>query len=212
MCPSTRREVLQHGVIAGSFAFAGCIQTLRNDDSLSLETTTTEKSGALKHTASIITQPSEQQPAGFRLMLKHNGDETITVEPFSAGRPLENVGPVVGERGEGVLLPRNTDTFSIAGGNIPDSPTNGCWRFEPAETGTIEWTMYGYRTKIEPGEKYAVEHDVYYDGPDEVCFPPGTYRTENRLKLTPGDGESRVVEVEYVLEVDTSGTFSATVE
>lgn len=213
MFPSTRREVLQHGVVAGSLAFAGCVQTLRNGDSLSPEiTTTTEESGVLEHTASIITQPSDMQPAKLRLVLKNDGDETITVDPFSAGRPLEDVGPVVGKQGDGVLLPRNTDTFSIAGGEVPDSPTNGCWRFEPGETGTIEWTMYEYRAEIEPGETYAVEHGVYYDGPEDVCFPPGTYRTENRLEFIPRDGESRVVEFEYVLEVDASGTFSATVE
>ena len=212
MDPSTRREVLQHGVVVGSLAFAGCIQTLRNGDSLSPEITTTDKSGVLEHTASIIAQPSDQQPAELRLVLKNEGDETITVEPFSAGRPLENVGPAVGEQGEGVLLPRNTDTISIAGGEVPGSPTNGCWRFEPGETGTIEWTMADYQAKIEPGNTYAVEHGVYYDGPEDVCFPAGTYRTENHLELIPRDGESRVIEFEYVLEVDASGTFSATVE
>jgi hypothetical protein len=206
-----RREVLQHGVVAGSLAFSGCIQTLRNGDSLSPETTTTEKLGALKHTASIIAQPSDQQPAKLRLVLKNEGDETITVDPLATGHPLEDAGPLVGERGDGVLLPRNTDTISIAGGEVPDSPTNGCWRFEPGETGTIEWTMYEYRTKIEPGETYAVKHGVYYDGPEDACFPAGAYRTENRLELTPRDGESRVVEFEYVLKVDASGTFSATV-
>jgi hypothetical protein len=206
--------------------------TSSNDDSSSPETTTdagtatkteteatttdtpatdTDEFDGLEHTASIIAQPSDQQPAELRLLLENDGGETITVEPFSAGRPLENVGPVVGERGDGVLFPRNTDTFSIAGGEVPDSPTNGCWRFEPGETGTIEWTMAEYRTKIEPGETYAVEHGVYYDGPEDACFPVGAYWTENRLELTPRNEESRVVEFEYVLKVDASGTFSATV-
>lgn len=213
MAPPTRREALQHAGIVSSLAFTGCVQASRSIVSSSPETTTeTDEPSVLDHTATIIRQPSDGHPGRLRLLLEHDTDEAITFDPRSAGRPLENVGPLDGERGEGVLLPRNTDTFSIADGEVPESPTNGCWRFEPGASGTIEWAMYDYRTKIGPGKTYAVEHGIYYNGPKDACFPTGTYRTENSLELTWRNGESRVAEFEYVLKVDASGTFSATIE
>jgi len=227
-----RRHVLL-GATAALAGLAGCSSddgnsptdsdgpsgTATPDPELATETTsptTIEQAtiGDLDFGASVVTQPSEESPAEVELTLAHTHAESISVSPVSLGTyAFEFLEPLSGERGDVLLYP-DSPRVSLAQGEFPEEPSNGCWRVidtsaEGERSPYLKGQNLAKEKEIEPDETYSVRHEAYYRGTDSHCFPPDTYETTAEIEF--GDQEQRV-ELTYTLDISSDGQFEISVE
>lgn len=164
--------------------------------------------------ASVVTQASTESPAEIELTLANTYGESVSVFPVSLGTyAFEFLQPLSGERGDVLLYP-DSPRVSLAQGEFPEAPIDGCWRVvdtsEEGERGPyLKGQNFPKETEIAPDETYRVLHQAYYRGPASHCFPADTYETTAEFEF--GDREQRV-ELTYTLDVSSDGEFEISVE
>lgn len=214
-----RRQVLlgSSAILTGS---AGCVAD-KGEISGGTETSTTNKETATDENRSVIeahatveTQPSENNPAIVNLGLKNIGSATATVLPRSRnGQPLEWLGkPLQGETGEAVFHPIGTHGVTIIEGDLPTERKHGCWRLETSENAEVQIAIVSMKIEVElePDETHSVNHQIYYTGPEGVCFPADEYRTQVGIEIVSEGGDRS--EILYDLTLIADNEFQASLD
>jgi len=174
-------------------------------------------STALEPGGEVLAQPSSHAPARVELALTNQTNDIVSVLPVSFGTvPFEVVQPLTGETGDVWLIPPDNPNVTVMGGKLPAEPEGECWKVVDAEESdelTPYFSSVNYSEDgidIPAGETYSVQHEVYYRGPDDACFPAGDYQTTARVELRDANLGSRMA-VTYVLSVSEDGEFTLSI-
>lgn len=169
---------------------------------------------ALEPGGNVLTQPSSNAPASVELTLTNPTKDAVSAHPVSFGtEPFESIVPLTGETGDVWLIPPGDPNVQVMGGVLPSEPENGCWRVVDTEenderTPYIASTNFSEEgTNIASGETYSVQHEVYYHGPEDACFPAGNYQTTVELEIDDVDSRPRMA-VTYVLSISEDREFT----
>lgn len=231
MAPPSRRTILRSGLSVLSLSLAGCITSSRrsgppNESPTSTadltETsepsptpTATSSPDDVEPTATVLTEPSTESPPQVALSLRNTGTNSVSVAPFDRGiYPLEFLQPLSGDEGDVLLFPPETPSVELMQGEIPEEPVDGCWRVvDTSASGERGPYLAGNNlsktVEIAPNETYTVPHNLYYRGPDNVCFSPGEYQTTSTITLG-SNGSGPRLDVTYTLSITSAGTYNVT--
>lgn len=169
---------------------------------------------AVEGAANVARQPKSNHPAKVDLELTNVAESSLIVEPSSrGGHPFEFIEALQGPKGSATFFPVDTNGVNIIEGSLPAERKDGCWRFDRDEDAEIGVVSYAFERTLPPDETYSIRHRVYYDGPESVCFPEGTYDTSVGVEVGWKDGdESLEVTYDLSLEVDEQGNFTTRLE
>lgn len=188
-----RRQLL--GVLAASTGVMGGCAVLGGEEEPRVTVET-----------AIVTQPSGERHPTVEFTFANEGDEEITVSSESK-KPFVLFPRLAGSTGGVVLIPGGWRISS----DVADSRIDGCWRFvtDEGDDPKIETTDDIDRITLGPGQYHLVSHRVYYDGPDDHCFPDGDYTSthvvefhdidatvEFEVRMAFSDGQISALDVE----------------
>lgn len=158
--------------------------------------------------ASVVSQATAEQPAILELALRNDGDEAVPVNAGGeGGSPMEYLpAPETGL----VVFPVDPEHVFLYDSSLPTSRTRGCWRVPDDAAVAVE--NLGFPVTLAPGERYAIRHRLYWDGPDGTCFTAGTYGLTAKLVLAEQMEHGPSFDLEYALAVDDAGDVSISVE
>lgn len=169
----------------------------------------------LSHEGIVLEEAAATAPPRVELRLTNESDHAVYPLPGAESSLLASVPRAPGETGELVCFPPDDDSLHAFG--LSNQQVHGCWRFETADGEEIHVAVNAVArptTRLGPGETDSVVHEVYYAGPDDACFPAGTYEMANTLRFghregqLPGDAELVSRSLGYRFEVRTDGTLS----
>lgn len=149
-------------------------------------------------------------PPVIELSLSNDVNREISVFPREqGGLPLEYVPYLEGENGRLLLYPATPEHVRIINGTLPAGRTDDCWRV-PDDLDIAVQSM-AFEAVLPAGKTYSIRHRLYHDRPADGCFPPGTYRTTERLALGSRADDAPSFELSYELTVSSSGEVSISV-
>jgi hypothetical protein len=123
-------------------------------------------------------------PARIELGLTNTASEPISVTSIDGAYPLEWLEAASDTNGRLVFYPPDTPGIGLANLELPEAPQDGCWRLiETGDDGYLTVVGLQQTADIAPGETYTVEHELYYQGPEENCFSATEYQTSAGIKF-----------------------------
>lgn len=198
----SRRALLASTIAIGS-SLVGCVQSSPSgaDSSPTESPTPLPPHERVTAGGSVVTRATADNPLRVEYRLTNRGRRAVTVQSGNK-QPFVFVDRLTGPAGDVVLVPVDVDDVSS---DVASSPTEGCWRFRTpngadARLGgamDIDWTT------IDPGETYAVRHDVYYEGDEETCFSPGGYSATTTVSFGGTGEEGSLANIEHALLLET---------
>lgn len=220
--PATRRRMLQAAGGSLTVVFGGCTSIqwdgIPGADT-AIPTDPEERTplppDILNPTASVVRQPSDEEPALVEFGLENMISEDIAVRPGRGGGHalgyLDLFVPVDDQEGRIVFHPGPEEV--VVHEELPEKPVNGCWRWpEEATRWTIDMQKF---SKVEGGGVYTIRHELYYLGPEAKCFPVGDYQVEDfvvPVAYPPDSDGGFRLNLLFTLTAKASGEFSITVE
>jgi len=131
--------------------------------------------------ASVFEEATDERPAIIELTVTNHHDMEVPIVPGEqSGGPLENLTHFEGPAGEIRTFPRDPKHVEFHKGELPEEPTQGCWRWPTDVTVAVEDRPF--EVWIGPDETYRIHHRLY-QATGSGCFPDGTYTAEASLKL-----------------------------
>lgn len=193
--PTSRRSALAAAGSALTAAVAGCV------DGSGSPTTTTVPSGdpdALSLSATATRQASADGPPRFRVTLTNEGSAPVLVR---YGQTLTFGADSLHQPPELVIVP-------APGPGEPAARTDGCWYYSTGETTrTVTALAIARRETLAPGEALTDSLVVYASGATDACYPPGTYRYGNEVRIGDSD-DGRSLSLAVTIEFAEDGTLS----
>lgn len=204
--PNRRAVIL---ALCSSAASGGCL----GQDFGSGTATSDPLESRLSIQASVVAQPSSEQPLGLRFVVANEGSSELLLSSDDKV-PFEVLERLSGTDGDVVLVPEDTREGEVMV-DVADQRTDGCWRYVRPDGSdpTYDIQMDEDTMTLAPGSSHAVVHDAYFDGDNDRCFPAGEYTTEHDISEV-NDSSERVatMTVTPVLTMAADGTATLTVE
>lgn len=164
----------------------------------------------------VLDQATDTSPVRIELRVTNERDSAVFPLPRTDATVLDVAPHAAGSTGELVCYPPD-DAAVTTTPRLATRPVDGCWRLETADGERVRVAVDAVgraTTRFAPGETDSVGYEVYYDGPDDACFPQGTYEMAMTLRFGretgqfPGDGELASVELDYEFDVAADGDLS----
>ncbi len=220
----SRRSLLRASVpvvaaLAGCSAFDSSLEQSPTDSSPSGSPTSTPsplpEPSDISHTGEVLQQATDTTPARVELRMTNESDHAVYPLPEAESSLLASVPRATGDTGELVCFPPEDDSLHAFG--LSGQPVDGCWRFETVDGEEIHVAVNAVAratVRFGPGETDSAVHDVYYVGPDDACFPAGTYEMANSLRFGrmegqyPAESDLTSLALGYRFETRADGTLS----
>jgi hypothetical protein len=169
----------------------------------------------LSHSGEVLSQATDTNPTRVELRVTNDSDRPVFLLPGPSGSLPAGAVRAEGDTGELVCFPPNAP--NVHASQLADSQIDGCWRFETADGEEIQPAYNPIEQRTEQfgvGETVRSVHDVYYSGPDDACFPVGTYEAVMDLQFgtnadqLAGDVSGKTFEFGYQFDVSADGAVS----
>jgi len=196
--PSNRRKILEYGSVSLATLYSGCLSSNFLSDS---NGTGRQE---IKFESEVSNQASEESPAVVSLKIINQSSNKVEIEPTGQGAaPLEYIEPLSGAQGEIFFYPQSNNRVDIRNGEFSH---NGCWKVIDGSEGEAYLSRVSQSVPIslEPESIYSIEHEVYYHGPENVCFPEGEYEGEVSITVMTNDQRTDIPH-EYSVTISEGG-------
>jgi len=167
--------------------------------------------------ASVVQQPTEDDPPTVELWLTSSHDGSVILVPDGPDEMLYYVPPMEGDSANVVLIPEETSSP-----DLPDARIDGCWRLDvesPEEASVPVVRPESIPFELGPKERYEVRHEVYHAIGSGTCYPDGEYTAEKTLQFTENEEvgvnaerEGPSFTLQYTLTADDEGSIAIEVD
>lgn len=169
-------------------------------------------------TATVVTQPSAEQPLEVALRVTNEHDIPVRLVPTDHDRMLKYMPPLEGATVDLRMLPAEVG-YSV----VPNSRMHGCWRLDaesPEDArASVPYIVEPMPEVLEPNQTYSIRHEVYHNGSSDTCFPDGEYVTTKSLFFSEElehaiyrYEDQLAFDVQYRLSVSNGGTATIAAE